>query len=236
MNTTRKYLAFDIETLKLPENGSDWRSCRPLGISCAATLLADADQPTLWYGGNDLSSPKDQMSREEAVKLVQYLTVQAESGYTILTWNWLGFDFDILAEESGLLQECRCLALSHVDMMFHAFCALGHAVGLDAAARGVGLAGKCDGIKGADAPVLWDRGEREKVLRYVAQDVRTTLELAKACEACGELRWVSRSGMRRSLLLPRGWLAVSEARELPLPDTSWMTDPWPRKRFTEWMG
>ena len=34
----RKYLAFDIETAKTTEE-SDWRSCRPLGISRAATLV-----------------------------------------------------------------------------------------------------------------------------------------------------------------------------------------------------
>ncbi len=74
------------------------------------------------------------------------------------------------------------------------------------------------------------------VLRYVAQDVKTTMELATACEACGAFRWVARSGKVRSMALPRGWLAVEQALELPLPDVSWMDDPWPRTRFTGWMG
>jgi hypothetical protein len=236
MSTTRRYLAFDIESARITDNASDWKSQRPLGISCAATLLADADQLTLWHGGTDRSSPKDRMSQEEATKLVTYLTAQTEAGCTILTWNGLGFDFDVLAEESGMLDQCRCLAASHVDMMFDIFCRLGHGVGLDAAARGMGVAGKPEGMKGEMAPVLWAKGRREEVLKYVAQDVRTTLELATACQACGELRWVSRSGMRRSMPLPEGWLAVSEALELPLPDTSWMDDPWSRERFTAWMG
>ncbi|MEI8373275.1 MAG: hypothetical protein WCJ35_10640 [Planctomycetota bacterium] len=53
MDTTRRYLAFDIETAKTTKDGSDWRSCRPLGISCAATLLADPTNLVLWHGGND---------------------------------------------------------------------------------------------------------------------------------------------------------------------------------------
>ena len=77
-------------------------------------------------------------------------------------------------------------------------------------------------MKGADAPVLWAEGKREEVLRYVAQDVRTTLELAVACESRGELRWVARSGKVRSMALAEGWLTVAEAQGLPLPDTSWM--------------
>lgn len=57
------------------------------------------------------------MSRDDAAELVNFLAEAADSGSTILTWN--GLDFDILAEESGMVEECRQLALAHVDMMFH---------------------------------------------------------------------------------------------------------------------
>src|SRR5208282_5065809 len=154
MNTKRKYLAFDIETAKTTEDGTDWRSCRPLGISCAATLLADSTELRLWHGGKDRTSPADRMGPQDAGGLVEYLATQAENGYTIVTWNGLGFDFDILAEESGMLERCRSLAKSHVDLMFHVLCQLGHGVGLDAAAKGMGLGGKSKGMSGALAPVL----------------------------------------------------------------------------------
>jgi hypothetical protein len=29
---------------------------------------------------------------------------------------------------------------------------------------------------------------------------------------------------------------VEAARSLPLPDTSWMDEPWSRAKFTAWMG
>ena len=116
------------------------------------------------------------MSREEAAALVEYLEAQTKQGYTVLTWNGLGFDFDVLAEESGMPGECRRLATNHVDLMFHVFCQLGHGIGLDAAARGMGIQGKPEGMSGAVAPVLWAAGRREEVLAYVAQDVKTTLE------------------------------------------------------------
>jgi hypothetical protein len=206
-----------------------------LGISCAATLLGDSQKPLLWHGG-DRASPADRLSREEAAALVRYLEDHVAQRYTLLTWNGLGFDLDVLAEESQLLESCRHLALVHVDMMFHVFCELGHGVGLDAAARGMGLAGKTKGMTGELAPVLWAQGRREDVLRYVGQDVHATLELATACEACRAFRWVARSGKVRSMALADGWLAVVAARELPLPDTSWMDDPWPRETFTGWMG
>ena len=128
------------------------------------------------------------------------------------------------------------LASSHVDMTFHVFCEVGHGVGLDAAARGMGISGKPKGMTGEMAPMLWAEGKREEVLRYVVQDVRTTMDLATACEACGAFRWVTRSGKVRSLRLSQGWLTVSEAGKLPLPDTSWMDSPWTRERFTGWFG
>lgn len=189
----------------------------------------------LWHGG-DRANPNDRMSQQEAAGLVEYLVNQVAHGYTIVTWNGLGFDFDILAEEAQMLPQCRALALAHLDMMFHAFCELGHAVGLDAAARGMGIAGKPKGMSGELAPVLWAERPRQEVLRYVAQDVRTTMELAQICERCGVLRWIARSGKVRSMALPEGWMTVEKALGLPLPDTSWMSDPWPRERFTGWMG
>jgi hypothetical protein len=100
----------------------------------------------------------------------------------------------------------------------------------------MGLAGKTQGVSGDLAPVLWAQGRREEVLAYVGQDVRIASGLATACEALGELRWVTRSGKVRSLMLSEGWLTVSEALGLPLPDTSWMDEPWRRERFTGWTG
>ena len=38
----RKYLAFDIETAKVQSaDERDWKAQRPLGISCAATFVAE---------------------------------------------------------------------------------------------------------------------------------------------------------------------------------------------------
>ena len=233
----RKYLAFDIEIVKrLPEGERDWKTSRPLGITCAATLAGDADEPSLWYGRTGDDHPADRMSQPDAMNLVRYLAKMADDGYTILTWNGLGFDFDILAEESKVEEECKRLALDHVDMMFHVFCTLGYPIALDRAAKGMGLAGKPKGMSGALAPRLWAEGKRQKVLDYVAQDARTTLELAQICEKRGHLHWITRRGSTGKMALPSGWVTVHEALKLPQPDTSWMSDPWPRSKFSAWLG
>ena len=232
----RTYMAFDIETAKVPSaDERDWKAYRPLGISCAATLLDDSDAPLLWHGMTKSSGPASRMRQEEAVGLVKYLTIQVQHGYTIVTWNGVGFDFDILAEESGMLDECAKLARDHVDMMFHVVCRLGYGVSLDSAAKGMGISGKRAGLSGAVVPGLWAEGRRQEVLDYVAQDVRITLELGKTCDACSHFRWVTRGGTRRELPLPSGWLLVSSAARLPEPDATWMGNRWSRKTFTAWL-
>jgi len=231
-----RYLAFDIETAKdVPGDDFNWRAHRPLGISCAATLASDADQPLLWYGKTRDGSPEGRMSREDAQGLVQYLSSMVADGFRILTWNGLGFDFDILAEESGDAASCRECALGHVDMMFQVVCSLGYPIALDKAAQGMGLPGKPPGMSGAKAPQLWAQGHFKEVLEYVAQDVRIAMQIARTCEQRRRLEWITRRGTKSSMPLKNGWLTVREALRLPEPDTSWMSAPLLRRDFTAWL-
>jgi hypothetical protein len=232
----RRYLALDIETVKLvPADASDWRLYRPLGISCAATLATGQEGSEVWHGGRNHQRPTNRMNRDELCKLVVYLERLVKNGYTIVTWNGAGFDFDVLAEESGLAKTCKRLARSHVDMMFHVFCQLGYGISLGAVAKGMGLVGKTGGLTGNDAPRLWAERKRNQVFRYVAQDAQTTLALAERCESERWLRWVTRSGRKRQMALPKGWLSVGSAQKLPEPITFWMTAPWSRQKFTAWL-
>jgi hypothetical protein len=230
----RRFLAFDIETAKiLPEGVNDILEHRPLGVTCAAAVAADLAEPLVWHGGTR-QDPSPSMNRGEVAALVSDLERRVEEGYTIVTWNGLGFDFDVLAEEGALRERCASLARRHVDMFFHAFCALGHFIGLQKAAEGMGLPGKTAGMSGARAPELWAAGRHAEVLQYCVQDVRTTLEVARLAEEQHRLQWRTRNGGVRPLELPSGWLSVEEAGRLPLPDTSWMANPPSRDRFTAW--
>ena len=190
----------------------------------------------IWHGESPEGKIADQLTGEALDELVAYLQAGVENGYTVLTWNGLGFDFDILAEESGALEICRSLAMDHIDMMFHIFCNKGFGLALDTAAKGMGLPGKPPGMRGDLAPRYWAEGRREEVLEYVAQDVRTTLGVAQQVDIEGRLHWIARSGRDQFLRMPGGWLTVREALQLPEPDTSWMRNPWPRSKFTGWLA
>lgn len=232
----RKWLAFDLEIAKtLPEDTTDWKAHRPLGISCAATYASDASMARLWYSTKD-GEPAPQMTVEDVRSMITYLHYKSvHDGYTVLTWNGLSFDFSVVAEESnGLHDLCVDLSWGHVDMMWHVFCLKNHYLGLNKAAIGMGVPGKLDEIDGAKAPEMWQRGEYSTVLEYVAQDVKCTLDVAVAVEEAKQLRWTSNKGRLNSIAISE-WLTVREAAKLPLPDTSWMTNPVQRSQFTDWV-
>jgi hypothetical protein len=232
-----RYLAFDIEISKtLPVGVTDWKEHRPLGVSCAATLTNDGSAPRLWYSSKD-GTPQPTMTVTDVRSLISYLYhMSTTEKYQIITWNGLCFDFDVLAEESqGLADLCINLAQYHTDLMFHFFCICGYRLSLDAAAKGMGLTGKTDGMNGAKAPDVWRAGKYQQVLEYVAQDVITTLDVALAVEESKQIRWTSKKGRPNMVAIDK-WLSVRDAQKLPEPDTSWMDAPAKRSDFTDWMN
>jgi hypothetical protein len=232
-----KYLAFDIETAKeLPGDFSLWRNHRPIGICCAATFASDEETPKLWHSKISDGAPARRMNIYDACQLVDYLRGMMQQGYIVLTWNGASFDIDVLAEESGARDHCRACVHDHIDMMFHVFCLLSYPIGLEKVAQGLGLSGKTAGMSGMEAPMMWAKGEYDKVLAYVAQDVRLALQIARECERRKAFSWITQKGTRKTESLPGGWKTVREAMKLPRPDTSWMTKPMVRENFIAWMA
>ncbi len=233
----RKFLAFDIETAAALSDleFQNWKRHRPLGITCVAAQASDAAMPTLWDARQAGDGTSGRMTSAQLIEVVEYLQRMSKQGYTLLTWNGIGFDWDILAEESDSLETCRELATHHVDMMFHVFCERGHPVALEKAAQGHGIPGKPPGMAGFLAPQKWAQGHHQEVIDYVAQDVRITLEVAHKSEERRSFRWITSKGACSSMALQNGWLNVRSALQLAEPDTSWMSQPIPRARFTEWL-
>lgn len=235
-----KYCAFDIEIVKeIPNGTEDWRQLRPLGISCAATILSDAEKPMLWYHGMENHEPlPGAMTEHEVCEMLDYLIFNQSSAYRLVTWNGLQFDFDVLAEESNRHKDCVELAMNHVDIMFHFFCLKGYMLGMNTAAHGLGLQGKTEGMHGDLAPVMWAKTveDRLKVLEYVGQDVITTLQIAEAVERTKRIDWVSKSGKSNSCYFTnrQTLLTVQQCLGLPSVDQSWMNNPKTKESFYKW--
>jgi len=236
---SKKLASFDLEIAKiLPENINDILDYAPLGISCAA--LAFDDKSDVLF-----SQRYPQLSKQDCQKLVKDLINYVASGYTLVTWNGCSFDFRVLAQESAIYEECGQLALNHVDLMLIVTFTKGWYLGLDKALRGAGVSGKVkklklsngeilEDINGAHVPKLWKKREFSAVLTYLEGDVSKTLELVKTVQDSHVINWVSGSGNFQSVSVPR-LMTVKECFDIPLPDTSWMSNPPQRKTFVEWI-
>ena len=241
-----KIAAFDLEIAKiLPDDTPDWQAHRPLGITCAAVLATGPD-PLIddwdftWKGTPQLTPSGCQ----DMVKKLQWL---ADQGYTIVTVNGLGFDFQILAEESDMWRECAYIALlHHCDFMLMSLCGKGWPTGLNALAEYAGSqklksvtlkdGSALNDMHGAVAPQLWADGEYEAVLTYLNQDVKSTLAIAQKALDIGYLGWHSSTGRFWSVGLSQDNTlpTVDQTLKWPRPNTSWMTNPINPDSLAQW--
>lgn len=226
-----KFAALDLRAGAIRRERDRLRG--PLAVICAAVLTKGAKRPSLWYGVRPgQQGPAAYMSRNDARRLVYHLEDLVVGGHTLVTWNGAGFDWNMLATESGEFKLCRELAEHHVDMMFHVVCARGHRLSLGKAARGMGVARNVDGW---DAEALWNQRRYDVALARLTRDVRVTLQIAERCQARGALDWTADSGRVACLSLPAGWLSVAEASQLPAPNVAGLSYPTCRSSVTGWM-
>jgi len=249
-------IAFDIETYKDPIESVDYMSQRPVGISVIGAVLAFEGHPDaypfVWWGTHPVSwavhprvEPKipDALIPLGVTSFLSWLGGWMSYDATVVGWNSAGFDFQILLEETQNLELSMLvssLCKLHIDIMYHFACCMGYRLGLDAAAKGMGLAGKQElegGAHGEAAPGMWKKGveERRKVIKYLVRDCVTTLETYQAIVANhGLLNWTSKKGRPMSARLGE-ILTVAEASKLPMPDMSWGT-PFDRNYSVGWMA
>ena len=241
------FVAFDMEIATPVPDGTDLLAHRP-GIGCAALAREGEIQPLVMFNPDEMPQLFDPvtraMTRDGAAEVLAALDAAIAQGDTIVTWNGAGFDFRLLADETGRHSDCVRLALNSVDMMFQILCDRGHPLALDRALKGMALPSKVDQvilksgqavhIDGADAPRLWQEGGYRAVMTYCAGDVERTLALAVACQQRKSLAWISQRGRPNQLSLGTRWLTVRECLSLPLPDTSWMDRPILREDVLRW--
>ncbi|QDU83161.1 hypothetical protein Pla163_02580 [Planctomycetes bacterium Pla163] len=226
-------IAFDIELADIIDlaPGEDLNGRGPFRIACAAAY--DGNAVTHWYGRDAAGEPDAHMAPADVHAALMHLRSEQEAGARLVAWNGLAFDLrwmGVAAQDLGL---ARHIALDLYDPMFQLFVERGFPVALAKVARGFHITeGKS--MDGAAAPHEWQAGNRQSVLDYVAQDCRLTEQVFGHIERTGELRWISARGEPKSHAMP-ALHPVCELLDRPLPDTSWMTDPWPRSKFTGWL-
>lgn len=241
------FVAFDVEIAKPVPDGPDILVHRP-GLACAAIAREGDERAAILFdpavAPEVFDTDTKMMTREGAMRILAALEDAVRLGDTLVTWNGAGFDFRLLADETGRHADCVRLAMASVDMMFQVLCERGHPLSLDAALKGAGLPPKMDEVRlrggesvhisGAEAPQFWQAGEYAAVAAYCAADAERTAALAALCQRSHRLAWISQKGRPNEIYLRTGWLTVEQCLSLPLPDTSWMTKPMRREDVLEW--
>lgn len=231
MIETERLVAFDLEILEGWEPEKDWRDCLPLQVSVAATSTLGHD--ILWFS-LDETQPAQAMSKGDLSGLLDYLVTMQGAGFTVVTWNGLGFDFallqTILPEYTKILVD---LALNHWDIMFQLWWTKGHPLSLQKAARGLEVGSKAG--NGSLAPGWWSSGQYAKVLRYVRQDARLTLNVARAVFAreVSGIPWISSRGFINFCHIPEAKTPL-ELLQDGSAVSRWLVEPHDAYKWTSW--
>ena len=232
-----KLLSYDIEIYDELIDGNGEKDFSKIRPSVAAICT---DEHDVQYFEDD-----PYMSKETAVKLVNSIMNYHKQGIVSLTWNGLSFDYALLGQYSGMIEECGELALNHYDMMLWVTFRKGFYLGLDKALTGAKLETKRHVVKlndgteltdmsGAKAPELWRMKEFSAVKYYLEGDVIQPLKLVDAIQKNNGIRWFSNTGKLN--FCNTKMETVKELFKLPVPDTSWMTNPpKSRKEFVSWI-
>ena len=251
-----KALGFDLEIAgELPEEGEiDWSV--PLGVTCVGLAT---EGYSWWHAPAGLDTEMYDERFRSVRSIVEELEHWREMGYYIVTWNGMGFDFRVLAQETSedpeLYDRICDLAWNHIDIAFQMRVEKGYMIGLNTAAQGLNLQGKTEGMSGSLAPQMWKQGfdEQMKVLEYVAQDAQATLDVYNRLVEQRVLFWTTKGGYKTkspwhptvvgignvpATEPPYRLPTVKEVTRYSAPaDTSWMSfEPRPIDSYYSWTG
>ena len=227
-------VSFDIEIADEIDlkPGEDLDQYGPFKISCAAAIT-DRGELKHWYAKDANGVVQRALDASGARSLLVHLRDAQKAGAMVCAWNGLSFDLRWLGHAADDMKLAREIALELYDPMFQFFVLRGFPVGLASVAAGLGIAEK-KLMHGADAPKQWAQGNHQAVLDYVAGDCRLTDSVIARILSSGEIRWRTKKGSVSSERM-RKLLKVRELLDAPLPDTSWMSEPMPREKFTRWL-
>lgn len=230
-----RFITFDTELASIIEDDANgnWAERGPFDFSVAATC-DHAGETRIWHSNNADGSPAAVMSRDTARALLAHLRAAQECGVPVITWNGLGFDFRWLGVAADAVELAAQIALDHFDPMFQFHCQRGFPVSLAKVGEGLGIA-QTKSMSGKDAPIAWRDGRCAEVIEYVRGDAQLTAKIIRRIVETGGVRWRTRAGSLSGEPMAK-LRPVRELLGLPLPDTSWMSDPIPRSKFHDWIS
>jgi guanylate kinase len=225
MQIPAKIVAFDIETEGKAEDD------KIIGITVASTVTNDGEERA-WYTKID-NVPQPKMDKATALDLLHYLDEKQKAGYVVIAWNGASFDLKMIGYLAEDLPLAGRITLNMYDPMFQILSQKGFAVGLAAAAKGLGIE-QTKLMNGADAPEAWANKEYEKVISYVIGDSQMTVSIfVEICKADG-IKWITKNGKASYAPFKKN-KTVAECLADPDIDQSWQEKPMNRHQMVAWI-
>jgi hypothetical protein len=206
----------------------------------------------------------DIMSQQNARDLADVLIEYAKNSF-VITWNGMNFDFPLLAAVCAepYSTEIKRVALKrHIDIGYCMVTDIGFMIGLDKAAKSLGIQGKTEGMHGYLAPLLWHPERplteeelveikpfgvipgsdqaKELCLKYVGQDSKVSVDVYEALVIQKSLSWLTRTGkVVRTPWIPSftegRLMTVYEASMIePVRTPWWPENPFNKDRIISW--
>ena len=229
-----RLLSFDIEISDVFTlgPGEDMERYAPFHISVAATAIPNGEERH-WLSLDEAGRPSLHLTWQRAHELLEYLEEKIDEGFALCAWNGLHFDMKWIGHHAGDMALAARIALEIYDPMFQFFNDQGYPVGLASVAEGLGIA-QTKAMNSADAPREWRAGNYGAVKEYVLGDCQMTNQVVQAIRDSGRIRWVNRSGERKSKPMQR-LMTVEQVIAAPGPDQSWMDRPLAKAAFHRWV-
>ena len=194
----KKYIALDIETANLSMKDEGLQFDNPKGWKTACVCIYDSHKDQDWYFVNyrDLDVVRGSISLDIEVHpfivLENKLNEWFNEGYLLVTHNGYGFDNPILSKSIGDGgADCASILKKfdnsrQIDMALTLKQITGERYRLQHLVHG--LLGKSTSklMDAAFAPVEWNNGNYDEVLRYCISDCHLTLNSYLTAERLGE--------------------------------------------------
>ena len=231
---TSARVCFDIEIANIVDlkPGEDLDTYGPFDIACSAAV-DDRGTTRHWVSKDANGNPGGTLDRVQAHEMLTWLRDQQRAGVQVCAWNGLSFDVRWIGHVADDMRLAKEVALDLYDPMFQFMCQRGFPVALANVAEGLGIR-ETKLMTGDQAPIEWARGNQQLVLDYVASDCRITECVVARIVEQHEIRWKTKKGTMSREPMP-ALRRVRDALKLPLPDTSWMSEPLRREKFYGWL-
>ena len=200
MILNKKYIALDIETANLSMKDEGLQFDNPKDWKTACVCIYDSHKGQDWYFVNDKDLDLVRRSISLDIEVHPFIVLENKlnewfnEGYLLVTHNGYGFDNPILSKsicDGGA--DCASILQKfdnsrQIDMALTLKQITGERYRLQHLVHG--LLGKSTSklMDAAFAPVEWDKGNYDEVLKYCISDCHLTLNTYLTAQKLGEFR------------------------------------------------